>query len=70
MTNGGKECCEDGPNGAISRRPPEVLVTRVTGASDTFMAAHVVAEERGASAEAALKRALEAAAGYVSGEVD
>ena len=47
--------------------PPQVLVTRVTGAGDTFMAAHIAAEAGGASDTAALRDALEAAATYVSG---
>jgi sugar/nucleoside kinase (ribokinase family) len=46
-----------------------VLVTRVTGAGDTFMAAHIVAEGRGASRQDALAEALRAAASYVSGEI-
>ncbi len=66
----------DGPNpatvatkaGVITLTPPEVLVTRVTGAGDTFMAAHIASEAQGADGQAALKRALEAAATYISGE--
>ncbi|TKA95270.1 kinase, partial [Cereibacter changlensis] len=46
-----------------------VLVTRVTGAGDTFMAAHIVAERRGDPREAALTAALRAAADYISGEI-
>jgi sugar/nucleoside kinase (ribokinase family) len=55
--------------GVISDAPPPVLVTRVTGAGDTFMAAHIVAEQRGAAPDAALAAALQAAANYVSGEI-
>jgi sugar/nucleoside kinase (ribokinase family) len=44
-------------------------VTRVTGAGDTFMAAHLVAERRGATRADALAAALEAAALYVSGDI-
>jgi len=54
--------------GLITQTPPEVLVTRVTGAGDTFMAAHIAAEAVGADRENALSRALRAAATYVSGE--
>ncbi len=50
--------------------PPEVLVTRVTGAGDTFMAAHIAAERRGLDREAALHAALKAAAAYVSGDIN
>jgi sugar/nucleoside kinase (ribokinase family) len=46
-----------------------VLVTRVTGAGDTFLAAHLVAERQGANRAAALARALDAAASYVSGDI-
>jgi len=52
----------------ITLTPPDVLVTRVTGAGDTFMAAHIAAETAGAGREQALHRALLAAATYVSGE--
>ncbi len=51
----------------LSATPPEVMVTRVTGAGDTFMAAHIAAEARGAARGDALGRALQAAASYVSG---
>lgn len=56
------------PGGLVSRQPRNVMVTRVTGAGDTFMAAHIAAEAAGADPDAALARALEAAATYVSGD--
>lgn len=68
VTDGGAiatMCSADGP---ISAKPPEVLVTRVTGAGDTFMAAHIAAETSGATPEDALHSALNAAAIYVSGD--
>ena len=70
VTDGGRACAE-GTQGAgvISGLPPKVMVTRVTGAGDTFMAAHIVAERRGADRAAALDAAIRAAAVYVSGEV-
>jgi sugar/nucleoside kinase (ribokinase family) len=40
----------------------------VTGAGDTLMAAHIAAEADGAEPTAALERALDAAAAYVSGD--
>ena len=52
---------------AIDLAPPEVLVTRITGAGDTFMAAHVAAELRGEDPSAALATAVRSAAQYVSG---
>ncbi|WP_208349370.1 PfkB family carbohydrate kinase [Pseudaestuariivita rosea] len=67
VTNGGDTAAEAGPNGLITACPPEVLVTRVTGAGDTFMAAHVASEATGTSADQSLTRALQAAATYVSG---
>jgi sugar/nucleoside kinase (ribokinase family) len=70
VTDGG-HASADGRQGAavITREPPQVLVARVTGAGDTFMAAHIVAERKGATREAALDAAIHAAAAYVSGEV-
>jgi sugar/nucleoside kinase (ribokinase family) len=70
VTDGGRTAAEAGPGGLRTARPPEVLVTRVTGAGDTFMAAHIAAERRGLAGEAALAEALRAAADHVSGEVD
>jgi len=70
VTNGGEVSAEgkrDG--GVIEGAPPPVLVTRVTGAGDTFMAAHIVAEAQGLNRQAALDAALSAAASYVSGEI-
>lgn len=70
VTDGGHPAA-DGAKGAgvITAAPPPVLVTRVTGAGDTFMAAHLVAEREGAARDAALARALGAAARYVSGDI-
>lgn len=56
-------------SGVITAQPRPVLVTRVTGAGDTFMAAHLVAEHRGQDRAGALAKALDAAATYVSGEL-
>lgn len=68
VTNGGDTAAEGSEAGLISQTPPQVLVTRVTGAGDTFMAAHIAAEARGADRITALARALDAAATYVSGK--
>ncbi|MFN3294818.1 MAG: PfkB family carbohydrate kinase [Gemmobacter sp.] len=70
VTDGGRPAAE-GRRGAgvIAGQPPQVLVTRVTGAGDTFMAAHLVAERRGATQQEALDEALRAAATYVSGDI-
>ncbi|MDU8912084.1 PfkB family carbohydrate kinase [Aestuariicoccus sp. MJ-SS9] len=68
VTNGGEESCDATPAGLVLQRPPEVLVTRVTGAGDTFMAAHIASELAGADRQTALMRAISTAAAYVSGE--
>jgi sugar/nucleoside kinase (ribokinase family) len=70
VTDGGRRAAEaTRGKGVITGQPPQVLVARVTGAGDTFMAAHVVAERDGLPREAALARALQAAATYVSGDI-
>jgi sugar/nucleoside kinase (ribokinase family) len=69
VTDGGRTAAEAGPTGLRQATPPEVLVTRVTGAGDTFMAAHIAAEADGADGQTALENALRAAADYVSGDV-
>lgn len=68
VTDGARGAAEATPDGIVTGQPPAVLVTRVTGAGDTFMAAHIAAEAKGATREQALERALTAAARYVSGD--
>ena len=68
VTHGGAPATVGDATGLITRTPPKVHVARVTGAGDTFMAAHISADLKGRDAEAALTDALEAAALYVSGE--
>ncbi len=68
VTDGGNPATEGSADGLITQTPPDVLVTRVTGAGDTFMAAHIAAESARADRPEALNRALLAAATYVSGE--
>ncbi|QFT80966.1 Pseudouridine kinase [Roseovarius sp. THAF27] len=69
VTNGAAPAADAGPDGVLTGQPPPVLVTRVTGAGDTFMAAHIAAECTGASRATALDRALQAAATHVSSEI-
>ena len=69
VTHGGETCADAIAGDTIAETPPQVLVTRITGAGDTFMAAHIAAERRGASRAAALTQALQAAAAYVSGDL-
>jgi sugar/nucleoside kinase (ribokinase family) len=70
VTDGGaaaSEACAASQS-VITKQPPRVTVARVTGAGDTFMAAHIAAEARGEDRHSALAAALQAAATYVSGE--
>lgn len=69
VTDGGRRTADGAAGGILTAEPPAVLVTRITGAGDTFMAAHIVAEMRGESRDAALRSALDAAAHYVSGDI-
>lgn len=66
VTDGGNSASIASAAGVETAVPPAVLVTRVTGAGDTFMAAHIAAERQGHPD--ALPRALKAAAAYVSGD--
>ncbi|MHA7876113.1 PfkB family carbohydrate kinase [Roseivivax sp.] len=68
VTDGSALAADADAHQVLTREPPRVLVTRVTGAGDTFMAAHIATEAGGADREAALSRALNAAAQYVSGD--
>jgi len=69
VTDGGRSASVGTAEGTLTQTPPNVLVTRVTGAGDTFMAAHIASEVQGLDGPAALARALKAAATYVSGEM-
>ena len=70
VTDGGR-ISADGQQGegVLTAQPPQVMVARVTGAGDTFMAAHIVAERRGGARAQALQAALQAAAAFVSGDI-
>jgi sugar/nucleoside kinase (ribokinase family) len=68
VTDGGKSASEGTAGDIITQTPPAVMVTRVTGAGDTFMAAHIASEAQGMDRAFSLARALNAAATYVSGE--
>jgi sugar/nucleoside kinase (ribokinase family) len=70
VTDGGRTAADCAAGLPVeTATPPAVMVARVTGAGDTFMAAHLVAERRGAGRQAALAAAIIAAADYVSGEI-
>ena len=68
VTDGANAACDGSPDGLITGRPPQVAATRITGAGDTFMAAHIAADLSGEGREAALAAALEAAARHVAGD--
>ncbi|NCO88005.1 MAG: kinase [Rhodobacterales bacterium] len=68
VTDGGRAASEACGARRLTLIPPQVQVARVTGAGDTFMAAHVASEAQGLDPAAALARAVEAAATFVSGE--
>lgn len=67
VTDGPRAACLAGPEGVHIALPPATSVRRITGAGDTFMAAHIAAEMGGADADTALRQALDAAARYVGG---
>tara|TARA_B100000780_G_scaffold4793_1_gene3837 strand:+ start:344 stop:1165 length:822 start_codon:yes stop_codon:yes gene_type:complete len=68
VTDGPKAAALADAERCVLATPPAVLASRVTGAGDTFMAAHIAAELRGLSGVAALQSASNAAAAYVSGK--
>lgn len=66
VTNGEHAVADGSRTGIILADPPAANVTRVTGAGDTFLAAHVAAEIAGAPPKDALDKALRAAADHIS----
>ena len=66
VTHGPKMAALADSKGCVSAAPPAVLASRVTGAGDTFMAAHIAAELRGLRGVAALQSASNVAAAYVA----
>ncbi|WP_343078984.1 PfkB family carbohydrate kinase [Ostreiculturibacter nitratireducens] len=66
VTDGGRPCADASKEGLLTATPPSVHITRFTGAGDSFMAAHMAAEIRGAGRRDALTRALDAAARHIS----
>jgi sugar/nucleoside kinase (ribokinase family) len=68
VTDGGAEAVEADGARMVRATPPAVRAARITGAGDTFMAAHIAAELAGAGREAALEAAARAAASYVGAQ--
>ncbi len=66
VTDGAAPMAEAGPDGIRIACPPQVRVVRVTGAGDTFMAAHIAAERRGQFGAKAVETALATTAAYIS----
>lgn len=70
VTHGGHAACDGGLGEEYAAFPPKVIPQRITGAGDTFMAAHIAAESRGKSRPEAIEFAQKTAAEYVAGESD
>ncbi|MGB0662040.1 MAG: PfkB family carbohydrate kinase, partial [Mangrovicoccus sp.] len=68
VTDGARVCADIRDGRLIQVQPPEVTAKRITGAGDTFMAAHLAAELNGQDPETALAQAAQAAASFVAGE--
>jgi sugar/nucleoside kinase (ribokinase family) len=69
VTNGAQNCADAGAGlPTLTAQPPAITPRRITGAGDTFMAAHIAAERSGTHRAPALQAALSAAATYVSGD--
>lgn len=66
VTHGALETAMADSNGCITSVPPSVKALRVTGAGDTFMAAHIAAEIIGQNPKLALNTACDYASLYVS----
>ena len=70
VTDGARECADArAGEGVLIGFPQQVRVNRITGAGDTFMAAHIIAERNGQNRAQALEAAHRAAADYVSREI-
>ncbi|MEO8530443.1 MAG: PfkB family carbohydrate kinase [Deltaproteobacteria bacterium] len=68
VTDGQHGCAEARDGVTLNADSPQVAATRVTGAGDTFMAAHIVAQAKRHPRDVALRLAARAAARHVSGE--
>ncbi|MFD1795971.1 kinase [Paracoccus aurantiacus] len=69
VTDGGRPVADGlAGEGVTSVTPPVVTIARVTGAGDSFLAAHLAAERAGHARDTALERATHAAAAHVSGK--
>ncbi|MEX3015309.1 PfkB family carbohydrate kinase [Gymnodinialimonas hymeniacidonis] len=68
VTEGAQMAVDATPDSTLTQTPPPVEAIRITGAGDTFMAAHIAAEIAGATRHDALHSATTTAATYVAGD--
>ncbi|MEJ6388596.1 PfkB family carbohydrate kinase [Gymnodinialimonas ulvae] len=68
VTEGAQMAVDGSRTHTLSQTPPPVEAIRITGAGDTFMAAHIAAEIAGEPRETALRLATVTAANYVAGD--
>lgn len=68
VTDGARPAADAGAHGLLTAEPPMVEPRRITGAGDTFMAAHLAAETAGHTPAFALEAAVQAAATHVAGD--
>ncbi len=68
VTEGAQMAVDATPDSTLTQTPPPVEAIRITGAGDTFMAAHIAAEIAGATRADALHTATTTAAAYVAGD--
>lgn len=66
ITDGPRPATDADAARTLTLPPPSVTARRVTGAGDTFLAAHLAAELRGLDRHAALSHALDAAAHHIT----
>ncbi|MCV2892356.1 PfkB family carbohydrate kinase [Lentibacter sp. XHP0401] len=68
VTHGANMACDTCNNDSHKAAPPRVIAARITGAGDTFMAAHIAAELQGKCRAEAIEFAQKTAATYVAGD--
>ncbi len=68
VTQGAEAACDHSGDSSHAAIPPKIIPKRITGAGDTFMAAHIASELSGDTRETALIKAQQTAATYVAGE--
>jgi sugar/nucleoside kinase (ribokinase family) len=69
VTAGAEMAVDATPERTLTEVPPPVQARRITGAGDTFMAAHIAAELSDAAPDESLRAAVAGAAAYVAAEL-